>query len=398
MLEEPLAQETLDEIAEAEIEEPTERVLTDHDIEEAYSDASFRVIYQSNNYFLPQIRDLINNREVLNLRPEYQRRLRWTTKQKSLLIESLLLNIPIPPIFLYESDLARYEVMDGQQRLSAVHQFLENEFSLTGLEKLTYLSDRSYKFLPPKVRRGLDRASLSAIVLLHETRGDESDPYVVRRLVFERLNTGGRPLNPQEIRNSLFRGPFNEMIVELARNDTFCRIFNIPAYTETDLNEYYENPERQKNRLYRTMADCQIVLRFFALLNDDDIRGSMRSILDRCMTKNQNAVDDALNDYRRAFVSAIETCHEIYEDETFLLPPSEKGTRRLSVALYDANMVALYRRRTRINELVQRRDLIRSKISELLRTQPALLTAKANTAQSIKDRIAEVGRVFDGVL
>lgn len=397
-MQELLAQETLDEIAEAEIEEPGESVLTDHEIEEAYSDASFRVIYQSNNYFLPQIRDLINNREVLNLRPEYQRRLRWSTKQRSLLIESLLLNIPIPPIFLYESDLARYEVMDGQQRLNAVHQYLENDFELTGLEKLTYLTARRYKALPPKVRRGLDRASLSAIVLLHETRGDESDPYVVRRLVFERLNTGGRPLNPQEIRNSLFRGPFNDMIVELARNDTFCRIFNIPPYTETDLNEYYENPERQKNRLYRTMADCQIVLRVFALLTDDDIRGSMRSILDRCMTKHQNATDDLLQDYRLQFLSVIEACHKIYDGEAFLLPPSEQGTRRISIALYDANMVALYRRKARINDLIQKRDEIRSKISELLRTKLALLTAKANTAQSIKDRIAEVGHVFDSVL
>lgn len=397
-MQEPLTEDTFDEIAEAEIEEQSERVLTDHEIEEAYSDASFRVIYQSNNYFLPQIRDLINNREVLNLRPEYQRRLRWSTTQRSLLIESLLLNIPIPPIFLYESELARYEVMDGQQRLNAVHLYLENDFALTGLEKLTYLNGRRYKALPPKVRRGLDRASLSAIVLLHETRGDDSDPYVVRRLVFERLNTGGRPLNPQEIRNSLFRGLFNDMIVELTRNDTFCRIFNIPPYTETDSNEYYENPERQKNRLYRTMADCQIVLRFFALLDDEDIRGSMRRILDRCMTKHQNVTDDLLKSYNEAFTSVIDACHKIYEGETFLLPQSDRGTRRISIALYDANMVALYRRRERINDLVQKRERIRSDVNDLLRTKLDLLTAKANTAQSIKDRIAEIGRIFDSVL
>src|SRR5229473_5279935 len=168
---EEISQETLNELAEAEIEEQAEPRLTDNAIEEAYSDASFRVIYQSNNYFLPQIRDLINKHEVINLRPEYQRRLRWSIKQKSLLIESFLLNIPIPPIFLYESDLARYEVMDGQQRLNAVHEYLENGFALTGLEKLTYLMGRRYNKLPPKLQRGLDRASLSAIVLLHETRG-----------------------------------------------------------------------------------------------------------------------------------------------------------------------------------------------------------------------------------
>jgi hypothetical protein len=392
-----ISQETFNELAEAEIEEQDEAPLTDNAIEEAYSDASFRVIYQSNNYFLPQIRDLINKHEVINLRPEYQRRLRWSVKQKSLLIESFLLNIPIPPIFLYESDLARYEVMDGQQRLNAVHDYLENGFALTGLEKLTYLRGRRYNKLPPKLQRGLDRASLSAIVLLHETRSDQSDPHLVRRLVFERLNTGGRPLNPQEIRNSIFRGPFNDMIVELTRNDAFCRIFNIPSYTETDLNEYYENPDRQKNRLYRTMADCQIVLRFFALLDEEHIRGSMRSMLDRCMQRNQTADATTLEAFRKAFIKLINACDKIYEGKAFLLPPSEQGTKRVSMALYDANMVALYRRADRLEQFVAKRGQIRSRLTTLLSKKFELLTAKANTAQSIKDRIAEVGHVLDGL-
>ncbi len=90
----------LDELSEIDAEriEVQQPPKTDNEIEEAYRDLSFRVIYQSNNFFLPQIKDLINNREVINLRPEYQRRLRWSRKKKSLLIESLLLNIPIPPI------------------------------------------------------------------------------------------------------------------------------------------------------------------------------------------------------------------------------------------------------------------------------------------------------------
>src|ERR1700733_7687600 len=85
---------------------------------------AFRIIYQTNNFFLPQIRDIIDKGEILNLRPEYQRRLRWSTPQKSKLIESLLLNIPIPPVFLFETEAARYEVMDGQQRLNAVREFI----------------------------------------------------------------------------------------------------------------------------------------------------------------------------------------------------------------------------------------------------------------------------------
>ena len=78
--------------------------------DEFFAKNAFRMVYQTNNFFLPQLRDLIDKGEVINLRPEYQRRLRWTTSQKSRLIESLLLNIPVPPVFFYESDTARYEV------------------------------------------------------------------------------------------------------------------------------------------------------------------------------------------------------------------------------------------------------------------------------------------------
>lgn len=121
-----------DELIVENLEEPDEDSAPDQDApildpDEFFAKSAFRIVYQTNNFFLPQIRDLIDKGEVLNLRPEYQRRLRWSTPQKSRLIESLLLNIPIPPVFLYESDAARYEVMDGQQRLNAVREFIEGD-------------------------------------------------------------------------------------------------------------------------------------------------------------------------------------------------------------------------------------------------------------------------------
>ena len=389
---------TVSELNEEELENQTavnESPTTDNEIEKAYQNLSFRVVYQSNNFFLPQMRDLINSKDVINLRPEYQRRLRWSTKKKSLLIESLLLNIPVPPVFFFESDLARYEVMDGQQRLNAIHDFLENNFALTGLDKLSFLDGLRYNKLPPKLRRGLDRASISAIVLLQETKTDTTDPFSVRRYVFERLNTGGENLNPQEIRNSIFRGPFNDLIVRLTRGNTFCRIFGIPQYTETDENEYYENPARQKNNLYRRMNDCQIVLRFFALLEDSQIRGSMRNILDNCMKQHQDPRPETLVDYENNFKTLIGACDRIFEQKPFLLPSDETGKQRLSVALFDACMVALYRRINRLPKFIESRAQIRVGVTESLQRNLELLTGKANTAQAIKDRINEIGRILD---
>ena len=142
---------------------------SDDEVDLQIGSQPFRVVYQTNNFLLPQIRDLIVDGDDVNLRPEYQRRLRWTNIQKSLLIESLLLNVPVPPVFFYENDLARYEVMDGQQRLNAIKEFLNNSFKLRGLQIIPTLNGRTYAQLPSKVKRSLDRASISAIVLLQES-------------------------------------------------------------------------------------------------------------------------------------------------------------------------------------------------------------------------------------
>ena len=156
------------------------------DPDEYFARNAFRVVFQTNNFFLPQIRDLIEKGEVINIRPEYQRRLRWSTIQKSKLIESLLLNIPVPPIFLYESDAARYEVMDGQQRLNAVREFLAGDFSLSGLEVLRPLNSIRYSRCPPRIKRALDRASISAVVLLLESEA-EKNRAPLRLLIYEGL-------------------------------------------------------------------------------------------------------------------------------------------------------------------------------------------------------------------
>lgn len=390
-----LAERQLNEEDEVAADDARDR--TDAEIEQAYIGSSFRVLYQSNNYFLPQVNDLISGQKIIKLRPEYQRRLRWTNKQKSLLIESLLLNVPVPPVFLYENDLARYEVMDGQQRLNAIHEFFRNDFALTGLENLKFLHGKRYNQLPPKLKRGLDRASISAIVLLHETQSDERDPSLVRRYVFQRLNTGGKALNPQEIRNSLYSGPFNDLIVALARLPAFCEVFDIPAYTEADEEEYYENPARKRNQFYKTMADCQTVLRFFAFRDDADIRGAVRTMLDSAMERNKDVTPAQVDALRAEYEAALAWAVLIFGDTVFTLPPDEKGNRRVSIALYDALMVALHRRANRVADYQAVAQEIRRRIDQIAIDNAGLMTGQANTAQSIRDRIAAVLQVLDQV-
>jgi hypothetical protein len=364
---------------------------TKEDPEKFFSENAFWVIYQTNNFLLPQLKTLVESGDVLNIRPEYQRRLRWSNPMKSRLIESLLLNVPVPPIFLYESEEARYEVMDGQQRLNAIKEFLAGSFALSGLTVLRPLNGIRYGKAPPKIKRALDRASLSAIVLLLESDAEvdilkkRTD---IRRFIFDRLNSGGKQLNAQELRNAIYPGPFNRAIVDLAREDMFTAVFGIPPYTEADPNEYYENPKRQANNLYATMGDCQLVLRYFALREDKNIRGSMKSMLDRAMEDGMKFTEDHVSDLKLEFVENLATAIELFDPETFLLPPDEKDRRRVSAALYDSTMVALHRLDRDVADYLSRRNKIKKALNRELNSENLkLLTGQENTAQAVKDRI-----------
>jgi hypothetical protein len=281
--------------------------------------------------------------------------------------------------------------MDGQQRLNAVKEFIAGDFALASLPVLTPLNNLRYSKCPPRIKRTLDRSSLSAVVLLLESGTENTQSRLtmtdIRRFIFDRLNTGGTKLNPQEIRNALNPGPFNSIIVELTRDSLFTQVFDIPAYVETDPNDYYENPQRQRNLLYSSMADCQLVLRYFALKDDENIRGSMKSILDRAMER--QVTEAEANLLKQEYLDRFSFLYSIFDGKPFLLLPDEKGRQRVSAAIYDASMVAidsLWNKRTEIE-----RDVagVRTRMVDAI-SDPAkltILTGQGNTAKAVRERI-----------
>jgi hypothetical protein len=392
----------------AEIEESEDTVLAEMDVAGSSDDAiedqlvkqPFRVVYQTNNFLLPQIRDLITTGDDVNLRPEYQRRLRWSNQQKSLLIESLLLNVPVPPVFFYESDLARYEVMDGQQRLNAIKEFLNNELTLRGLQIVSSLNGRTYSKLPPKIKRSLDRASISAIILLQESKASvkkagSSRFYELRRFVFERLNTGGKRLSAQEIRNAIYGGSFNNKIVKLSRDATFTRIWNIPPYVDSDPNDYYEEEARQKNTLYKTMGDCQLVLRFFALDTDVHIHGSMKTMLDRCMERNLDCSNDEAETLGIRFLQRLTFADELFDGRPFNSNPA-LNEYRPTAGIFDGVMISLDEFWELRERLLTNKKEVQAAYATLVKEQAGTgaLTGAANTARDIKARLELFRNMF----
>jgi hypothetical protein len=219
----------------------------------------------------------------------------------------------------------------------------------------------------------------------------------IRRFVFDRLNTGGTRLNPQEIRNAIYPGAFNRALIEISRLSVFTEIFEIPPYVEADPSEYYENEQRQKNTLYSSMGDCQLVLRYFALKDDENIRGSMKSMLDRGMQNRLGlSVENAVAE-RIAFDERLSLLYRLFEGRPFRLPPDEQGRSRISAALYDASMVALNNAWDRREAIEADRANIVARLADALDRDDdlSLLTGQANTAQAVKDRIALMSSILE---
>ncbi len=242
--------------------------MTDRQINAKYEKGDRRMLTEINREKLPSFAATLKKSGYLNVRPDYQRRERWDAKKQSRLIESFLMNIPVPPIILYEIDYNAYEVIDGQQRITAIRDFYDNKLQLEGLEIWEELNGRNYQELPSRIKAGIDRRSLSSIVLITESTSNLEEAMFLKQQAFERINTGGVSLSKQEVRNCLFYGDFNNLLIELAENDIFAKAWGIPLK---------KSQKPTENSLYKKMEDVELVLRFFALRHMDNFKYGIAS-------------------------------------------------------------------------------------------------------------------------
>jgi hypothetical protein len=372
--------------------------VTVKELEEKFEETAFRLTQERSDFLLPQVVDFVRTNKWINLRPEYQRRSVWDNPKRSLFIESLLLNIPIPPIFLFEYALGRYEVMDGQQRLNSIIDFYENGFPLRGLEKWSELNGLRYRELPETLQRGLDRRRISATVLLAEgTKKKEFTRNDIRMLVFERLNTGGQTLNAQELRNCLFAGNFNNLLTTLSSNELFTEIWEIPSYAQNvDANNNVAAVLRD-NPLYKRMVDCEIVLRYFALRDSAKIKGSVRSILDDCMEGNQNISEDKANELGKSYLDVLQVAHRIFGKRVFRMKDA-KGKLKLSIPLYDGIMVAIFRLWDEREKLVEKKVDVAHRVDKLIGNPKTyeVIVGRPNTSTAIKERLGILTEAIGG--
>ena len=385
-----LSDDEIEDWFEAEEFEESNIVLTDEELAQKYADSQIRIVRTSLDFTLHTLVSSVQDKSYFNLSPGYQRRARWDRRKKSLLIESFLMNVPIPPLFLFENDYNRYEIMDGRQRLEAISEFFENNYALTGLEYWPELQGKKYKDLPGTIQRGLLRRTINAVVLLAETSRSE-DSFDIRLMIFRRLNTGGVRLNPQELRNALYPGLFNKALHDLSRNEIFTQVWKIPARTESE----DEGPtiELQRNSLYRSMMDCELVLRFFAIRDvfAGKIKGSLRQILDRTMQLHSSDTEEEINLLKSEFLDALNRVTKALGAEFHLLPGDQP-----SRPLYDALLVAAADQPKL--DLEASSEAIKTRLTTALNDlqKYEVLVGRGNTLDSIKDRVKLATSILAG--
>jgi hypothetical protein len=374
----------VDEWFEDEEEDTEEELPQIIDAATKYAKSQLRVVRETKEYQLDYLKYAMEaGKGLIDTAPQYQRRLRWPQRKRSLLIESFLLNIPIPPIFLFEHDYNEYEVIDGRQRLETIKSFLANNFALTGLKYWPELNRKRFNDLPNVLQKGLLRRSLSAVVLLAETKATGEDELDVRTVLFDRLNTGGVGLNPQELRNALYPGALNAALIEIARSSPFTDIWGIPRYMPGE--ETQPSAELLVNTLFQSMADVELVLRFFAIRDalDTDRKGSLRRILDNFMKDNAKASRPVLEGYKNEYQELITKLYGVWGSQLFRIPEIARPSR----PLYDALMIAL----SRNSDLVLEEDTegIKQRLTNALarRADYDTLVGRGNTIITIKQRV-----------
>ncbi len=284
-----------------------------------------RIVAQPYDFSVQDLVDKIGSGDI-DLKPDYQRNYVWGANdehenKRSCLIESLLLNIPIPVIYFAEqAETLKYEVIDGQQRLRTFQDFLNDKFKLAKLEIRDDVNDKFYSELPQRDKDEIRKRSIRAIVILNES-DDE-----IRYEVFERLNLGSIQLTPQEIRNNTLRGRFNDLLKELAADETFRSLINLRLKSD------------QNN-----MAHEELILRFFAYHYSDLKRVDQLSyFMTKFMKENKDMPPEQIEEYRALFQSTIKKIKKYLGSKAFSIYQVKNRTWNTTSnrLLYEAEMLA----------------------------------------------------------
>jgi uncharacterized protein with ParB-like and HNH nuclease domain len=299
-------------------------------IEDATSDETetstveFNIVVTASDWTLELLASKFQSGDIIV--PDYQRKFVWDIKRASILIESFAIGLPVPQVFFYENSEGQLEVIDGQQRITSIAFFFEGYFgkadakgkrkvfSLKGLEQRKDLEGKTFEQLDDRTKRKIKNANLRGVTVKQLTPEEEQPESVYH--IFERLNTGGQPLNAQEIRNAVYRGPLLKKLEELNGDENWRKIYG------------RMDPDPKQR-------DIELLLRLLAMYkNTENYVPPMKDFLSRQMSKNREFNTERATNFASAFTLAAKTVVETLEK-----PFRPRG--HLNAATLEAVMVSI---------------------------------------------------------
>lgn len=297
-----------------------------------------------------------NEKQLTDDIDAFQREYVWPRPKADRFIESLLLGLPVPGIFLVKEDSGRLLVLDGHQRLHTLQCFYNGviareEYRLAGIQER--FNGKTYKELDVEDRRRLDDSIIhSTIVKQEEPSEDWSSIYSI----FERLNTGGISLQPQEIRMALYHGPFSALL--------------------RDINTF-EAWRKLMGPISKRLKDVEIILRFYALLyHHSTYKSPMKDFLNRYMATNKHLKQQSKSTLKTVFIETVSVIENTLGINAF------RPERTINAALADALMVGVGTAIIRSGS-VNRNRLVMAK-KELLDNPEFMEAISTGTSQEFK--------------
>jgi len=268
------------------------------------------VSYDYSVEFIVSLMNSDNPKIILEV--PFQRRFIWKNDRTSQLIESIIMNVPIPPLYFAEEEDGKWLIVDGLQRLNSIKSFFDNEFNLRKLEIIKELEGIKFKDLPPKSKDLLKDGLLRINVIKKDSHPD------IKYDIFMRLNKGAVTLNTQELRNCLYRGRLNDMAKDLVKQPLILKFLNLKA---------------PHNRF----LDVEFILRYLAFsesLERDNkgyyiknYKGSLKSFLNDFMKSKKDITDSEIDNYKEKVLSTFNKTLAVFGEDRGLRNPESRSTQ-----------------------------------------------------------------------
>ncbi|MDQ3048753.1 MAG: DUF262 domain-containing protein [Bacteroidota bacterium] len=297
--------------------------------------------------------------------PEFQRRYVWSVTQASRLIESLIIQCPIPVIYLNQEKDEKLSVIDGNQRIISLQRFIKNQFKLKGLTTYPELEGLHFFELDSRFQRHILNRTLRCIVITKDTHPQ------IKFDVFERLNSGAVKLTPQELRHGIYNGTFMKLVAELGKNKTWKSLIN---------------PGAEKR-----MKTEELIIRFFAFhYHMPHYKQPLASFLNEFAELNREISEAKKIELTILFNNSVLNLVNLYGDLAFKVFDKEfNAVNNFNAALFDAEMLSLSHLNKEIKITEKQRHSFQKKLAELFYDDDFIKTISKSTSNKnqIKSRI-----------